>query len=146
MPKRNRSKKNVLKNISDASMKKLNALKKKLLQGGEGEGVENASMGAATGVTTAVNSYGDNKPAAEDVRDTGAMGSKQAESVADNAQVVTSDASATGAAAATGAQSERSISNLWGILSGGKSKRRNRNNSKRNRSQRKRKHNSKKRN
>jgi hypothetical protein len=146
MPKRNRSKKNVLKNISDASMKKLNALKKKLLQGGEGEGVENAALGAATGATTKVDSVGRPEPVAEDLRDTGAMAIRPAESVADNAQVVTSDASATGAAAATGAQSERSISNLWGLLSGGKSKRRNRNNSKRNRSQRKRKHNSKKRN
>lgn len=145
MPKRNRSKKNVLKNISDASMKKLNELKKKLLQGGEGEGVENASMGAATGVTTKVDSVGRPEPVAEDLRDTGAMAIQPAESVVDNAQAVTSDASATGAAA-TGAQSERSISNLWGLLSGGKSKRRNRNNSKRNRSQRNRKQNSKKRN
>jgi hypothetical protein len=34
MPKRNRSKKNILKNISEASLKKIMQLKKKLLKGG----------------------------------------------------------------------------------------------------------------
>jgi hypothetical protein len=37
MPKRNRSKKNILKNISEASFKKIMQLKKKLLKGGMSE-------------------------------------------------------------------------------------------------------------
>jgi membrane protein involved in colicin uptake len=51
MPKRNRSKKNILKNISDASLKKIMQLKKKLLKGGDGTIVnadEAAKLAAAT--------------------------------------------------------------------------------------------------
>jgi hypothetical protein len=143
MPKRNRSKKNVLKNISDASLKKLIELKKKLLKGGEGEGegegAKLAAMGATTGSTTKVDSEGMSVPVTEDIRDRGAMAIQPAEGAGSEA------------AGEAGAKPDQS---WWDQVkgaftratTGGKSRRRNRNNNKRNNSKRNRKQNSKKRN
>lgn len=141
MPKRNRSKKNVLKNISDASLKKLIELKKKLLKGGEGEGegAKLAAMGATTGSTTKVDSEGRSEPVTEDIRDRGAMALHSAEGAGSEAA---------GEAGAKPDQSwwDQVKGAFTGASTGGKSRRRNRNNNKRNNSKRNRKQNSKKRN
>jgi len=137
MPKRNRSKKNVLKNISDASLKKLIELKKKLLKGGEGEdqseekepSVLNKIAEGFKGLFSGTNTT-DANAADANATDTNAA---DANNTATNA--ADANAAATNNTANTGA------------TTGGKSRRRNHNNNnKRNNSKRNRKQNSKKRN
>jgi len=138
MPKRNRSKKNVLKNISDASLKKLIELKKKLLKGGEGEGEDQ-------------NKVEEQPPAEPSVLNKIAEGFKGLFSGTN-----TTDANAAGTNAAgtnntatnnTATSTTANTGATTGATTGGKSRRRNHNNNnKRNNSKRNRKQNSKKRN
>lgn len=139
MPKRNRSKKNILKNISDASLKKIMQLKKKLLKGGDGTIVnadEAAKLAAATKAA-------EEAKLAEEAK---VKAAEEAAKLADAAKAAEEAAKTkvneTGVAATVPAQ-EKSIFNPSTWFSGGKSKRNRRN---KNRSNRNKKQTNKKRN
>jgi hypothetical protein len=95
MPKRNRSKKNILKNISEASFKKIMQLKKKLLKGG---------MSEAEALKAAQNAYKKGGEVIVSNQNDGVSAEGQAEAAAAAAEVQGQSAEATEAQAQADAE------------------------------------------
>jgi len=95
MPKRNRSKKNILKNISEASLKKIMQLKKKLLKGG---------MSEAEALKAAQNAYKKGGEVIVSNQNDGVSAEGQAEAAAAAAEVQGQSAEATEAQAQADAE------------------------------------------